>query len=69
MFTTVINKDQTTPIVSTIYIFILAAGSGGYCTILSQLLVTDRLRRALPYLAKYRDGINNWWQVVFLYNM
>ncbi|XP_067944542.1 thiosulfate transporter TsuA-like [Watersipora subatra] len=42
------------------------SGSGGYCTVLSQLLLTDRLRNAFPYLAKYKSGLDNWWQVMYI---
>lgn len=37
--------------------------SSSYCTILSQALITNRLRKAFPYLSQFRSGLGNWWQV------
>lgn len=44
-------------------LLIVTGNSSSYCTILSQVLVTDRLRRAFPYLSQFRTGLANWWQV------
>ncbi|XP_035666754.1 UPF0394 inner membrane protein YeeE-like [Branchiostoma floridae] len=41
-------------------------GSSSYCTVVSQVLVTDRLQRMSPYLSRYRTGLGNWWQVVYV---
>ncbi|KAI8499255.1 hypothetical protein Bbelb_230190 [Branchiostoma belcheri] len=41
-------------------------GSSSYCTVVSQVLVTDRLRQMSPYLSRYRSGLGNWWQVVYV---
>ena len=38
-------------------------GSSSYMTMVSQWVVTERLQEIFPYLAKYRCGIGNWWQV------
>ncbi|XP_078670255.1 thiosulfate transporter TsuA-like [Branchiostoma floridae x Branchiostoma belcheri] len=41
-------------------------GSSSYCTVVSQVLVTGRLRQMSPYLNRYRSGLGNWWQVVYV---
>ncbi|XP_071948640.1 thiosulfate transporter TsuA-like [Antedon mediterranea] len=41
-------------------------GSQSYCTIVSQLLFTERLRAISPYLSPYARGIGNWWQVFYV---
>ncbi|XP_071814222.1 thiosulfate transporter TsuA-like isoform X2 [Apostichopus japonicus] len=41
-------------------------GSGSYCTISSQVLVTKRMERAIPYLANFKRGVSSWWQVFFV---
>ncbi|XP_066271323.1 thiosulfate transporter TsuA-like [Branchiostoma lanceolatum] len=41
-------------------------GSSSYCTVVSQVLVTDRLQQMSPYLSRYRTGLGNWWQVVYV---
>ncbi len=38
-------------------------GSSSYCTIVSQLLVTKSMETKVPYLAGFKRGIANWWQV------
>ena len=38
-------------------------GSAGYVTIMSQWVVTEKLQRMFPLLAKSRRGVHNWWQV------
>nr|XP_006822163.1 PREDICTED: uncharacterized protein LOC102806177 [Saccoglossus kowalevskii] len=41
-------------------------GSSSYCTVVSQILVTKPLRSLSPYLSKYRTGLANWWQVLYV---
>ncbi|XP_033725526.1 UPF0394 inner membrane protein YeeE-like [Pecten maximus] len=41
-------------------------GSSSYVTIVSQWVITDKLAKTFPYLAKRRSGVGNWWQVFFV---
>ncbi|XP_072044614.1 thiosulfate transporter TsuA-like isoform X2 [Amphiura filiformis] len=41
-------------------------GSSSYCTIISQLLCTKSMESRIPYLAGYKRGIDNWWQVFYV---
>ncbi|KAL5019918.1 hypothetical protein ScPMuIL_002810 [Solemya velum] len=41
-------------------------GSTSYVTIVSQWVVTKRLKELFPYLAKKRWGVGNWWQVFYV---
>ena len=41
-------------------------GSSSYVTIVSQWVVTEKLQRWFPYLARARCGIGNWWQVFYV---
>ncbi|XP_038064428.1 uncharacterized protein LOC119734882 [Patiria miniata] len=41
-------------------------GSQSFCTLLSQFLVTKNMEQRIPYLAQYKRGIDNWWQVLFV---
>ncbi|KAK3101632.1 hypothetical protein FSP39_005030, partial [Pinctada imbricata] len=41
-------------------------GSSGYVTVVSQWVVTDKLKEKFPYLAKRRLGVSNWWQVFYV---
>ncbi len=38
-------------------------GSSSYQTIVSQWVLGQKLTEMFPYLAKFRCGIGNWWQV------
>ena len=38
-------------------------GSSSYVTLVSQWVVTKRLKELFPYMAKARCGLGNWWQV------
>ncbi|XP_061185280.1 thiosulfate transporter TsuA-like [Saccostrea echinata] len=38
-------------------------GSSCYATIVSQWVITERLQKLFPYLARCRGGMGNWWQV------
>ncbi|XP_046364332.2 uncharacterized protein LOC124140686 [Haliotis rufescens] len=41
-------------------------GSTSFCTVMSQVLMSRLMRRKMPYLARFRSGISNWWQVLFM---
>lgn len=41
-------------------------GSTCYATVVSQWVVTERLRKMFPYLDKCRSGLENWWQVLLV---
>ena len=40
--------------------------SSSYCTVSAQILMTRKLQQKLPYLAKFKSGLNNWWKVWFV---
>lgn len=41
-------------------------GSSCYATVVSQWVVTERLQKMFPYLARCRGGLGNWWQVLLV---
>lgn len=41
-------------------------GSTCYATVVSQWVVTERLQKLFPYLARCRGGLGNWWQVLLV---
>ncbi|XP_071487501.1 thiosulfate transporter TsuA-like [Diadema antillarum] len=41
-------------------------GSSSYCTLCAQVLVTRRMEEWLPYLARFKRGSENWWQVSYV---
>nr|XP_054763118.1 UPF0394 inner membrane protein YeeE-like [Lytechinus pictus] len=41
-------------------------GSSSYCTLGAQALVTKRMELWSPYLAKFKRGAENWWQVFYV---
>ncbi|XP_077980200.1 thiosulfate transporter TsuA-like [Glandiceps talaboti] len=41
-------------------------GSSSYTTIASQVLVTKRMESWSPYLTKFKRGVGNWWQVMYV---
>nr|XP_002740360.2 PREDICTED: uncharacterized protein LOC100378393 [Saccoglossus kowalevskii] len=41
-------------------------GSSSYTTVASQVLVTKRMESWSPYLTKFKRGIGNWWQVIYV---
>lgn len=42
-------------------------GSSSYCTMMSQALPLSFLQKRIPYLAKFKSGIGNWWQVAYIF--
>lgn len=44
----------------------LLGASSSYCTVTAQVLVTDKMKQKVPYLVKFKSGLSNWWQVVFV---
>lgn len=50
-------------------VLILNATLGGsrcYCTVVSQGIINKPMEKLSPYLAKFRKGFSNWWQVIFI---
>lgn len=41
-------------------------GSSAYCTVTSQILVTKSMEAKVPYLAPFKRGLANWWQVFYV---
>ncbi|XP_033734527.1 LOW QUALITY PROTEIN: UPF0394 inner membrane protein YeeE-like [Pecten maximus] len=41
-------------------------GSRCYCTVVSQGIVNNSMKKLSPYLAKFKKGFANWWQVIFI---
>eukprot|EP00057_Strongylocentrotus_purpuratus_P026209 XP_011680683.1 PREDICTED: uncharacterized protein LOC591506 [Strongylocentrotus purpuratus] len=41
-------------------------GSSSFCTLGAQALVTERMESWSPYLAKFKRGAENWWQVFYV---
>ncbi|XP_070580847.1 thiosulfate transporter TsuA-like isoform X2 [Ptychodera flava] len=41
-------------------------GSSSYTTVAAQVLVTQRMESWSPYLAKFKRGVSNWWQVMYV---
>ena len=59
-------------IIGTLQVIIIFAvvdtlgGSSSYVTIVSQWVVTEKLQKLFPYLARARCGLGNWWQVFYV---
>jgi len=41
-------------------------GSSSYMTLVSQWVIGKKLQSTFPHLAKYRCGIGNWWQALYV---
>ncbi|XP_060082978.1 UPF0394 inner membrane protein YeeE-like [Ylistrum balloti] len=41
-------------------------GSRCYCTLMSQGIVNNSMKKLSPYLSKFKNGFANWWQVIFI---
>ena len=46
-----------------LFIIYILGASSSYCTVSAQILMTRKLQQKLPYLAKFKSGLNNWWKV------
>ena len=50
-------------IIHGLFIIYILGASSSYCTVSAQILMTRKLQQKLPYLAKFKSGLNNWWKV------